>query len=253
MRLAAFQAWTQANANYKKAMEMFQQHPGFKSITRPDRFLRRWGAGFAQRKSFSDKKRPGRRRILSAELVRKAVSIFTAGDLQHDPPQPFTGIREALELSAELRAIASPHNMNPRTLLRNMQAAQPSLVKRMEDLKPILDQRLKTKRLVACDNLLKFSDQWFRRVFWLDAKTMHIEPKARKVWVDSKAPMPIRSDARKPRSGKDRRTLHFYAMVNWCVGPVALIYVTGTSEMEREKEYMVSHSFLKKAPVSRWP
>ena len=70
---------------------------------------------------------------------------------------------------------------------------------------------------------------------------MHIVLSTRKVWVDRTVSMRVKSDAWLPRSGKDRRTLHFYAMVNWCVGPVASVFVTGTSGLQQVKSYTVSH------------
>lgn len=242
MRSAALQAWNQSGGLHQEALKLFKQHPRAHTISRCGRFVRRWGQGFAQRQSFSNKKPTGRRRKLDNETLDRAVGIFVAGNQQQDQPQPFSGINEALELSTDLNEIVTAHDMHPRTLLRNMQKALPSLKKCKEDLRPVLTERLKQQRLDACKQLLGYSDQYFRRIFFLDAKTMHIVPEAREVWVDTSQPMPIRTDSRKPRSGKDRRTLHFYAMVNWCVGPVALIYVTGTSGLKPAKTYTVCHS-----------
>lgn len=245
MRLAAHEAWVQARGDSKAALPIFRQHPSAQSCKRPGRFLQRWGKGFSIRKSLRDQKRSGRPRKLTSDTVSRAVKLFTQGDPQDQDRSPFSSINEAIERTSELRDIVSTHAMSPRTLLRNMQAAQPDLVKRTEDLKPPMTSRLKQLRMDACDKLLQHSDQYFRRIFWLDAKTMHIVPKARKVWVESGAPLPVRTDSRLPRSGRDRRTLHFYAMVNWCVGPVAIRFVTGTSGLQHARPYTVSHWSLK--------
>ena len=241
LRLAAHEAWVQARGDYKTAMQLFKQHPSSSTCTRPGRFMLRWGKGFNSRLTFNDQRRSGRPRKLSAETVNRAAEVFTQGFTQDGNNQAFSSVNEAIELSAELKAIVSTHDMNPQTLLRNMQEAQPGLVKRTEDLKPPLTNRLKQLRMTACHRLLQHSDNYFQRIFWIDAKTMHIVPSARKVWVQSKAPLPVRTDPRLPRSGRDRRTLHFYAMVNWCVGSVAIRFVTGTSGLQHAHPYTVGH------------
>lgn len=241
LRLIAFQAWSQAGGDYKTALKLFKQHPSSSKCKRPDRFIMRWGRGFTERRSFIDKQRPGRPRRLSKATVDRAAGLFMAGFTQDGSQQHFSSLNEALDISAELRSIVSSHYIAPRTLLRHMQKSHRNLVQQSEDLKPILSTRLKQLRIAACEKLLKNSDEWFYRLFWLDAKTMHIVPSTRKVWVDRTVPMRVKSDARLPRSGKDRRTLHFYAMVNWCVGPVAIVFVTGTSGLQQAKSYTVSH------------
>ena len=241
MRLVAHEAWIQAKGDHREALQLFRQHPGSSGCKRPGRFILRWGKEFSIRKSLSDRKRSGRPRKLDAASVSRAAKVFTQGHPHNGGSLPFTSINEAVEQSSELKEIVSTHAMSPRTLLRNMQKARPDLVKRTEDLKPPMDSRLKQLRMSACDKLLDHGDQYFKRIFWLDAKTMHIVPKAKKVWIESRAPIPVRSDPRLPRSGRDRRTLHFYAMVNWCVGPVAIRFVTGTSGLQHEHPYMVSH------------
>lgn len=253
MRLAAYVAWKQADGHYKEALQLFKQHTGADAISRPDRFLKYWAKVVGQSLSLRDKPRSGRPRKLSQQAVNRAVQLFLAGSSHNGSQAAFTDLNEALDKCPELRAIVSNSQMHPQTLLRNMRAANPDLVKRTEDLKPILNNKLKEQRVTACHKLLQFSNAYFRRVFWLDAKTMHISPSARKVWVDRKLPSHVKSDARVPRSGRDRRTLHFYAMVNWCAGPVAMIFVTGTSGLQHAQPYTVSHSVSKYAPDVLWP
>ena len=240
MRLAAFVAWIQADGQYKQALQLFKKHPGAQGISRPDRFMKTWAKRMSQSKSLKDKQRSGRPCKLSRDIVNRAAQLFLAGNTQDGSKAPFTDLNEAFSKCPELRAIVSVNEMHPQTLLRNMQKVNPGLVKRKEDLKPVLNARLKGKRVTACNQLLGHSVAWFRRIFWLDAKTMHICPTARRVWVDKKHPMPVKSDSRMPRSGRDRRTLHFYAMVNWCGGPVAIIFVTGTSGLQHAHPYTVS-------------
>ena len=249
MRLAAVVAWRSAFGQYKLAMQLFKQHPKFKSISRPDRVLKRYGQRADQGHGLQDKPRPGRPRKLDQPTVARATQLFLAGSDQNGRQESYTGVNEAISMNTELRALVNTHNIAPRTLLRNMQSSHPTLVKRKEDLKPIMNTRLKGLRVSACSKLLQHSDRYFRRIFWIDAKTMHIAPGARKVWVDSKFPMKVKSDSRMPRSGRDRRTLHFYSMVNWCTGPVAMLYVTGTSGLQHAQPFMVSQLGLKYAPA----
>ena len=252
-RLAAVVAWRSASGHYKTAMQLFKQHPKFKSISRPDRVLKHYSLRAAQGQGLQDKQRSGRPRKLDQPTTARATQLFLAGSAQNGRQESFTGINEALSLNEELKGIVSTHNMSPRTLLRNMQSHTPSLKKRTEDLKPILNTRLKNLRLAACSKLLQFSDRYFKRIFWIDAKTMHIMPSARRVWVDSSLPMPVKSDSRMPRSGRDRRTLHFYSMVTWSTGPVAIMFVTGTSGLQHAQPYMVRQLVLKYAPEVLWP
>lgn len=233
-------AWIQAGCDYKKALQLFRMLPCSQGISRPDRFLKEWAWRISKACSLHDKQRSGRPRKLDKDTVDRAVQLFLAGSTQDGNQTGFSDLKEALSSSPELQSIVSTHDMQPQTLLLNMQEANPNLVKRREDLKPMLTNRLKQQRVTACNKLLQYSDAWFRRVFWLDAKTMHIAPTARQVWVDSSVPMPVKKDTRMPRSGRDRRTLHFYSMVNWCVGPVAIMFVTGTSGLQHAQPYVVS-------------
>lgn len=236
LRIAARSAWEQSGSIYKTALRLFKKHTKSKDCKRPDRFLRKWKS----RKTFSDMKRSGRPRKLNKQQVDRAADLLAAGHSLDGSQRTFSSINDAVEHSIEMKSMVRTAQMHPRTLLRNIVDAHPNLVKRTEDVKPTLSTRLKEARITACSKLLAHSSDWFKRVFWLDAKTMHIVPSARKVWVDSSRPMPVKSDARIPRSGRDRRTLHFYAMVNWCTGPVAIKFVTGTSGLQHPQPYMVS-------------
>ena len=180
-RLAAVVAWRSASGHYKTAMQLFKQHPKFKSISRPDRVLKHYSLRAAQGQGLQDRQRSGRPRKLDQPTTARATQLFLAGSAQNGRQESFTGINEALSLNEELKGIVSTHNMSPRTLLRNMQSHTPSLKKRTEDLKPILNTRLKNLRPAACSKLLQFSDGYFKRIFWIDAKTMHIVPSARRV------------------------------------------------------------------------
>lgn len=241
MRVAAHEAWIEAKGDLKAARHVFKKHARSSTCKRPGRFLQRWGKEFIFRKGFKDRKRTGRPRKLSSETANRAAEAFMKGSVQNGKVQPYVSINEGLDMNPALKDIVSTHTMSPRTLLRNMQQVQPKLKKRTEDIKPVMNSRLKQLRMRACQQLLQFSDQYFRRIFWIDAKTMHILPTARTVWMEAGAPIPVRSDPRLPRSGRDRRTLHFYAAVNWCVGPVAIRFVTGTSGLQHARTYTVGH------------
>ncbi len=225
MRGAAHEAWIEAKGGLKAARHVLKKHARSSTCKRPGRFLQRWGKEYKKfifRKGFKDRKRTGRPRKLRPETANRAAEAFMKGSVQNGKVQPYVSINEGLDMNPDLKDIISTHTMSPRTLLRTMQQVQPKLKKRTEDTKPVMNSRLKQLHMRARQQLLQFSDQYFRRIFWIDAKTMHILPTARKVWMEAGAPISVRSDARLPRSGRDRRTLHFYAAVNWCVGLVAI-------------------------------
>lgn len=152
----------------------------------------------------------------------------------------FPSMAFACEESQELRDILARSNISSSHLLVRIKKAAPEMVHRLQHVKAAFNKKQKQDRRKACREHLRKSDRWRKQVFWVDAKKMYIQASSMKAWVDNSEPIATVPDLRT----EGRKVLHFYAMVNACGGPVALMYVTGTSDHVTEQKYQVQSTLL---------
>jgi hypothetical protein len=148
----------------------------------------------------------------------------------------FPTLHDALQYSTELRSILERSKCSPATLLRHMRRAQPNLVQRAQRFRPPLSKKNRALRLeLARRNLRLLHDKptYWRRVIWVDAKKLWVKPKGGLVWTDRRRPLPPLPFPGFSSSGKSV-LLHYYAAVNADLGPIGMVFVTGTPGQTRK-------------------
>lgn len=117
-------------------------------------------------------------------------------------------------------------------------ATVPTLKRVKIQVKVWLKPEIKSQRVAAAAKLLDLPPAWFESVVWLDCKTMYINPSSYYAWVDTATMSPhdlVKEDKRCRARGKELVKLKFYIAVNAKCGPVALVWVTGTSGLAYDR------------------
>lgn len=70
----------------------------------------------------------------------------------------------------------------------------------------------------------ELSNQFVHRIIWIDAKKFYIKPKSYRVWGLAGTPSTVVHDPRV----KGTWVVHYYAAVNYLIGGVVLVFVSGT-------------------------
>ena len=235
VRHAAHDAWIQAKGDKSRAIRLFSQHPEAASISRPGRFIQRWGAEFAKRRHYQDAHRPGQPSRIQQSDLERAAKIVKQGYPFNNVTRAFTSFPHALKHSAELQTILKRSNVSQKHFIRRLTQNDDTLFFGKQPLKAAFNLKQKRDRMSACKKHLRQSSHWRQQVFWVDAKKMHVQATPAKAWLDKSQPVTTIPDSRTD----GRVTLHFYAAVNAKGGPVAMKYVTGTTDLQSAIQYEV--------------
>jgi hypothetical protein len=232
--------WNQAGGDRNKAVELFKemQPEAAASMTRPADNLKRWAVEWRPRDSFYRKKGSGKRRTItdSKELLKCCKALKKArrigGVWRH-----YKSIQEASTYEKVISAITKKYQVTLPHLLRAMHRHDPHLARGKEKLRRYLDDDHKASRRRIARAMLRKSLKYFKGIFWLDAKHLYVVPPTDHVWCDASqlGSLFVEDPAARPKPV----CLHYYAMVNWFVGAVDLIWVTGTTGLA--SKFKVSH------------
>jgi hypothetical protein len=228
LRSYAATCWLWAESPAAAAAFFRQKYPD--AVRRPGEFCKKWGLRLRETSTVADAPGRGRRCKVSEADARRGAAIMMAGPPGRGSGVGFTSIQHALEHSPELRNILERSRVTPATLLRHMRRAQPNLVQRALRFRPPLSQKNRKLRLqLAKRNRRLLHDQpaYWRRVIWLDAKKLWVRPEGGLVWTDRRRPLPILSYPGYSSSGR-AQLLHYYAAVQADLGPIGIVFVTGT-------------------------
>ena len=128
--------------------------------------------------------------------------------------------------------------VTPAHLLKTCLATLSSLKRVKIQVKVWLKPEIKAQRMAAAAKLLELPPAWFEGVVWLDCKTMYINPTSFYAWVDTATMSPhdlVKEDKRCRARGKELVKLKLYIAVNALCGPVALVWVTGTTGLAYDR------------------
>lgn len=244
VEMRVFAAKCYEDARYKKsaAAAAFRARYGA-AVRDAGRFCKKWYRRIRLLGSAEDLPRPGRKRLIAPEAATRAARIFEKGMNKGKPADNFCSVAEGCREKADFNSCRLvPGREEPasyRTLLRAMRRQCPTLTTRSLRYKPPLSKKNRRWRhLCSRKNLQRWHDNpnYFKRIMWVDAKTMWVVPKrGRKVWVNSLLLRPgdlvVTHDAltSSGRPSKRRMRLEYYACVNAVLGPIDLVYVTGTT------------------------
>jgi hypothetical protein len=252
-RTVAAAAYRRHHGNIKLAVAEFQQEAAglAKQITRLDRFVKRWGSRLQNEGNIQTKAKPGRPHKIPAEILQQCTKAFIQGFKVNGRFRPFTSIKQAWKKCEMVRNTCEQYNTKPRGLLRMMKAKHKSLRKIRKRMRSPFTAEQKTARMNIAARLYNKPTETLNRVFFIDAKKIHVLPKDMAVWVDAKQDEFVLEDRRAPASSTAGVTLQFYAMVNAVAGPVAFAFTTGTSGLAgfKQNNYTVRPHF---SPFNLW-
>ena len=241
-RKAANDAWVEAAGDKRRALEILRQDPRAAGCSRPDRWILRWGYDYYKRRSFQDSARSGRPKQLSDAAAQQAATIIKAGFLVGSIKGWYSSLTQALEDSEQLRDILSTAGITRKHLLQRIKKVDPDVVYGMLHVKAAFTNDEKYLRIKVSKQLIRMFTQaasLAKRVFWVDAKKMHVSLDSQQVWFDSEDKPDTVEDVRAQGARGRLKTLHFYAAVNACGGPVHLVFITGTTGLQRSPPYRV--------------
>ena len=241
-RRAARDAWLQASGDKAQAIQLMQQDPRASGCKRMDRMLIRWGRDFEKRGTLSDQARSGRPKQLPDAAALRAAAILKTGYKASGVHKCYSSFSHALSLNQELQSILQTAGVGKKHLLQGIKNVDSSPAFRMLHIKNALTHEERSERMRISRHMIReFSraDCFSKRIFWIDAKKMHVSLKSQKVWLDSENPPETVEDARAQGARGGWKTLHFYAAVNACQGPVAFVFITGTTGLQRNPPYRV--------------
>lgn len=213
-------------------------HPEVKGINFA-RFIRDWVKAFKTKYSVATPVSPGRPSSVPPEEAKRAVEILWAGYVAEGKHLHYRSIKQAVGQNKDLKAITTKYKIEPETLLRQMVKVEPACRRRRQVIKRLLSVENRRERREACKKLLLWPIEQLRRTFWIDAATIYVVPKAQRVYAPPDAHL-VLTDDRLPSHSTQLKKLKFYICINAIVGPVALKFVTGTSELHTDEEWLVS-------------
>jgi hypothetical protein len=234
--------------NLKAAVTEFKQRckKAASEIKCVYRFVKRWGQRMLEEGCTDEALKSGRPTKLPQPLLQKCIKTFVKGMKWRNTYKPFTSINHAVNESAELKQVCSDYDIKPKNLLAMMKRARKSLRKVKKRVRPPFSQELKNERMAVAAQLQHKDANYFKRIFYIDAKKIHVLPEKVAVWVDTKRDELVLEDQRAKSSGRNGVVLNFYAMVNALVGPVAIAFTTGTSGITgyKNKVYKVRSAHI---------
>lgn len=196
------------------------------------RHIRTWVENLEKYGTLSTRRAPGAQIKLPKSAVKRAIELLYEGWESEGRQLAYTSINEALQHSPDLAAILTEHKIKPDTLLRRMRKLLPSVKKRLLFLKRQLTPEQQQARLDAVKRLLKhWPVERLDHVMWVDATTIILKPRGIKVYLPPGSRALVFSDDRLQRHSSNIRKLKFYICVNAILGPVALVFTSGTTDL----------------------
>lgn len=243
LRNLAADCYVRANRNASEAAELLKAElNGKHTVPRPERFCRRWGERRLTTGGVEDAARYGRPKKLTKEWVDRCITALSHGcekvaatGTKRVPYRTWAQFCQNCPVAIEC---LEETGVTPAHLLRTCLATLPSLKRVKIQIKVWLKPEIKEQRVAAAARLLELPPAWFERVVWLDCKTMYINPTNFYAWVDTATMSPndlVKADKRCRARGKELVKLKFYIAVNALCGPVALVWVTGTTGLAYDR------------------
>lgn len=227
-----------------------KESPTIKNVAR---FINLRVKHFRQSGTVADAPRGGRPRKLPNKVVQWACDLFKEGYtvMRPRPPGPgmetvqcfYTSIHDACKKNGTLAWVCSEYTVSPETLLDNMKAIDPNLVRRSTDVKVehTAQQKLNRQRVaIDCMERLTKDKLSVQRVTWIDASSIELSNPAKMnhlVYCDKRDTRVCHVIADPRFSTSKKIYLKFVAAVNYDNGPVYLDFTTGTTALKRYEEH----------------
>lgn len=237
-RLAAVKCWFAFShiADEKQRMhlasEMLKKELLAHTPPKRTRFIRTWVDNLTKYGILATPAAPGAKKKLPKHAVKQAIELLYQGWESEGKQLAFTSMNEALQHNAGLAAILTQYNVKPDTLLKRMRALLPSLKKRLLRVKRQLTPEQQQARLEAVNTLLhNWPVERLQHVMWVDATTIIVRPRGIKVYLPPGSRALVFRDERLNCHSSNIMKLKFYICVNAILGPVALVFTSGTTDL----------------------
>jgi len=242
LRQAAVECFILSGKQISPAVALFNSmYPNHGKST-PSRFINEAWALYTSTFSLHTQHNQGRPRAVSDEEAAAAVQILWDGYQADGVLRYYTSIEAACEHSKPLAAMVKEHKCTPRTLLSAMQRVEPKCRSQVQVVKRPHSEENRRQRQRACEQLGDWSISRLQRTCWIDAATIWVVPKDMKVFAPPGALL-VTTDPRHPTHSSKVCKMRFYICVNALVGPVALRFITGTTDLGGN-EYLVGLASL---------
>ena len=239
----AADAYLEANKDPKEAAVLLKDKlGGLMGLSRPAAYCQKWGERRLQTHTVADAPRSGAPKKLKEEHVDAVITSLSFGYIRLDTSGPtrvpFSSWSFFTNNDPTAVSVLASTGVTPRHLLRACQATLPTLKRKKIQLRVWLRPATKAERVADSQTLLGKTDRWFFSVVWVDAKTLYINPTTAYAWVNT-ADMAGHKLEREDRRVRPKKSLavklKFYIAVNALYGPVALVWVTGTTGMAADR------------------
>jgi hypothetical protein len=222
-----------------RAVEHYQAEA--QDVSDARNYVQRWSGAFAQSGTVTDAPGRGRKPKVPHAALVMAADAFKAGFCDDSGTvHYYTSIQEALD-----GPMAHPYLVDLRqrfdvsdgyhTLLLRMREVDPDLTQAKRSAKHKFTPAQKQKRIEYCQMWLEKEFQAMElellATVWIDAKKGYTEYNKESVWTSRSATHEPDFHMDPERYGKT--ALNFYIAVNALIGPVSIVFVSGTTGLPK--------------------
>jgi len=224
------QRWSDDALNAAAVRWLDKLHPG-NNITHKARFIRQWYAVMKAGGDVTDAERSGRPVRASDEECDFVVRRIRLMDKDKEGNRrPYASIGDACKKDPRVAEVREKYGYTLEGFLARLKARCPELVHRKVTIKPRLTDQQRAARVAACKFYLKQPFYYFKRIFWIDCKTLYCRPKGGYVLIHEEDVKYLTAEDELVNCKvAESPVLKFYAMVNWFEGVVAVWFTQGTT------------------------
>lgn len=224
----------------RQAVKFFREMCPDAHIRQPGRFILKWHGALAAQHDVRDAPGRGRKSALTDKAADAALAILYGGWKDSEKRQHcWCNLDHALAGSKELRRILRRCKLSPGQFWVRLKLRDPKLcIKKVTCKTPLAawqrrERREAGRRLLALFGPGGKVTDYFKRVFWIDAKKMYFNnPKGCTVVCRIDDPVSWQYHPMKSWRKQDVVAVNYYAVVNWFAGPVMFVPVTGTTDLQ---------------------
>jgi len=250
--------WSDDALNAAAVRWLDKLHPENK-ISHKARFIRQWYTVLSAGGDATDAHRSGFPGKMSDDECDFVIARIRLMDKDEQGNQrPYTSIGDACKKDRLIEEMRAEHGYSHEGFLKRLKRRCPSLVNRKVTIKPLLTDTQRADRVAACKFYLKQPFSYFKRIFWIDCKTLYCRPKAGYVLIhEADLQYLTAKDKRLNCKITDSPVLKFYAMVNWFDGVVAVWFTQGSTSVPLRYKVGALHGWGLAYDIARccisWP
>jgi hypothetical protein len=239
LRREASRCYDMCQQDYGLACVLFRKRNPDHDQSNVSEYIHTWVYAVDKRYTLHTPKSPGRKEKITEPQVKRAIRLLWEGYTVNGLQRYYSSIRDAATQCAGIRKILDDTGITKEHLLQRMKALDSRVRKTMQRIKRVLTDANKKQRCDDSRALLQWAVERLYQVFWVDAATIQIIPKDHMVYAPPGAPNVV-EDPRLPSHSRKVPKLKFYICINAILGPVALEFVTGTTGLMTEEQWLVS-------------